>query len=260
MKIVLFALPLFAIQSLYAQDKNFEQTVRFIQTKIDCCSVPFAASTTRKVAAIAITKNGDVTLFYSDKKPKQAFNIFSLYKGEGSVTGIDTVMAGKFIQFYAGEKKIRMIRFATRADAAETFTAVLRLFSLCSNKAQRAELNFEQTVDLINNTSANWLQNKNGVTIAAQKNGDISIANNRNQFFRFNLFELKGDDNNISIISGIEIDTCDTKTHAPSSWINFYTSNGQIAFMRFDCKMPKAKLEIIREAFFHLKSLCKKEG
>src|SRR5687767_6772271 len=119
MKLLLSLLLLLPIFKGEAQGLYFEETVHFIQQKVECCSVPFSKSTSRKVAKIGIAKNGNITLSYPDKQPPQTFNLFELYQEEEGAIGIDTIMSGKFIQFYVNENRIRLIRFATAADAAE---------------------------------------------------------------------------------------------------------------------------------------------
>lgn len=243
---------------LQAQDSNFEQTVQFIQQKVSCCAVPFSKSSNRKVDSISITKNGAITLFYSDNKPKETFNLCELYKESEEATGIDTIMGGKFIQFYVSAKKARLIRFATATDAQETYTALQRLFTLCkSERKMFSNLNFAQTLEVINNGVAKW--SGKGIAVSAWENGDVRISNNRNIHFEFNFFDLAGSSHNNRIDeNGIEIVSCDVKTHAPLAWINFYTASGKTAFIRLDCYIPSEELAIIRNAFLHLKSLCAK--
>lgn len=250
---------IFNCYPLQAQDSNFEQTVQFIQQKVSCCAVPFSKSTRRKVDSIRIAKNGDIALSYSDNKPNQTFNLFELYKEEGeSATGIDTIMGGKFIQFYVNAKKARLIRFATAADAKEVYAALLRLFTLCkSERKMFSDLNFAQTLEVINNGIAKW--SGKGIAVSAWENGDVRISNNRNTHFGFNFFDLAGSSHNNRIDeNGIEIVSCDVKEHAPLAWINFYTARGKAAFIRLDCYIPASELAIIRGAFLHLRSLCTK--
>ena len=246
------------ILSSHAQDISFEQTVHFIQKKVSCCSVPFAASTKSKVDSVAIFKNGNTTLFYPDKKPKQTFNIFKLYKEDNSATGIDTILGGKFIQFYVSKERIRLIRFATPQDAKEVYTALLQLltFNKTENKPVK-DLDFEETKDVINGMLAKWAERGNIYKITAEPNGSVAIINGRDQSFQFNLFDLSSNqNNNKSDDYRIETITCDVKTQAPLAWINFNTKNGQVAFIRLKCETSKAALDSIRNAFLHLKSLC----
>jgi hypothetical protein len=77
MKILLSFVSFFSLACLQAQDMSFEHTVEFIQAKISCCSVPYSASTKGKADSIAIGRNGDITISYSDNKLKQTFNLKS---------------------------------------------------------------------------------------------------------------------------------------------------------------------------------------
>lgn len=115
-------------------DTGFAETVRFIQRKIHCCSVPFSPSVKRKVDSISIVVSGDVTLYYSDNKPPQTFNLLKLYKETDESTGMDTILNGKYIQFYVNADKINLIRFATAADAREAYIAFHRLRILCKKE------------------------------------------------------------------------------------------------------------------------------
>ncbi len=258
--ILLIALILFCNPALYAQYNDFDHNVQIIKKKVLCCSVPFAASTKRKVDNIAITQNGNITLSYSDKKPEQTFNILKLYKEEKGATGIDTILSGKFIQFYVSKEKIRLIRFATSQDAKKVYAALLRLLMLGKTENIAAnDLNFDDTQDAINSMLAQWAEGGNIVTVSAQQDGNVSIINARKQSLQFNFFDLRsGKDNGRADDNGIETIACDVKTHVPLAWINFYTDAGNAAFIRLDCNTPKAELDNIRKAFLHLKSLCSK--
>lgn len=117
--------------SSQAQDEGFGQIVQFVQNKVHCCSVPFSPSVKRKVDSISIALHGDVTLHYSGKKPPQTFNLLKLYREMNKGMGMDTIMNGKYIQFYINSHKISLIRFATAGDARETYIALQKLFFLC---------------------------------------------------------------------------------------------------------------------------------
>lgn len=115
---------------------------------------------------------------------------------------------------------------------------------------------FIKVVELINIKLQKWAEPGAPVHVTAQKNGDISIINKNNQSMQFNLFDLsiKQDNNNRN--NGIEIVPCEIRSHAPLTWINFYTPQEQVAFIRLDCNTPVSGLESIYKAFLHLKSLC----
>jgi hypothetical protein len=223
--------------------------------------VPFSKSTSRKVSKINIGKNGDIKLSYPDKQPPQTFNLFELYQEEEGTKGIDTIMSGKFIQFYVNENRIRLIRFATAADAAEVYKAFLQLFILCEQDNKRfKDFSFKQTLDFINTLLAKWSESKKQVTITVNKNGNAKITN-RDQFFHFNFLDLSPVNiNDVHGESGIEIVPCDKKTQAPRAWINFNTNEENLAFIRLDCNTPKAELQSIRDALLHLRTLCTKAG
>lgn len=243
----------FRISGMHAQEMNFEQTACFIQQKIQCCSVPYSASTSRKVDSIYIERNGNVSLFYSDKKPALTFNIFELHSEVDGENGIDTVMGGKFVQFYINEEKIRMIRFANAEDAGQVYEAFLQLYTLCTKDAKMFnDLSFKQTVDVINIRLAKWAEGGVNIQLNAMQNGDVIIMNNSNQVFRFNFFNLA------RVNDGVEVEVCDVRRHAPRAWINFRNASTSIAFIRLECNTPEAELKIMRAAFIHLKSLCKK--
>lgn len=238
---------------MHAQEMNFEQTVSFIKQKIHCCSVPFAASTSRKVDNIFIERNGDVRLSYSDRNPILTFNIFELYSDEENPNGIDTVMGGKFVQFYINEEKIRMIRFANAEDAGQVYDAFLKLYNLCSKEVKMFnDLNFKQTIDVINIRLAKWAERGSGIKLNANQNGDVIIMNKSNQVFRFNFFNLA------RVNDGVEVEVCDVRSHAPRAWINFKNPSATTAFIRLECNTPEAELKIMRAAILHLKSLCRK--
>ncbi len=252
MKRLLIFISCFSAISGHAQEMDFEQTVSFIQQKIQCCSIPYSASTSRKVDSIFIERNGKISLYYSDKKPELTFNIFELYNDDEDSKGIDTVMSGKFIQFYIDEEKIRMIRFATAKDAGQVYDALLHLYKLCNEEVKMfSDLNFKQTIDVINIRLTKW-SDEVGLTLNAIQSGEVIITNKRNQIFRFNFFELAKDND------GIEVEICDAGRHAPRAWINFRSSFETIAFIRLKCNTPEAELKIMRTAFLHLKTLCRK--
>ena len=238
---------------LHAQALSFEQTISFIQNKINCCSVPFTGSAPRRVDSISISKQGDITLSYSDDKPNQTFNVFQLYEEDVDSNGIDTIMGGKFIQFYINEERIRLIRFATAADASEVYSALLSLYPLLNAEEKMfSDLNFNQTLDVINIRLTKWSEDGD-VKLNALQNGDVVIANIRNQTFRFNFFDLDNDHH------GIETEVCDVRRHAPRAWINFQKGYNTKAFIRLKCSTPEAELKIMRGAFLHLKSLCSRK-
>ena len=255
MKIILFISMAFVFTTAKAQ--NFQETVKFIQNKIECCAIPASGSTNKKVDSISINTDGNVILYYSNKAAKEYFNLFKLYYDDPTSKGIDIIMGGKFLQFYINEKQIRLIRFKTAADAAEVYEAFLRLISI--GKAERkmfSDLNFKQTVDIINIRLSKWTEKSNSVKLTATEDGNILLTNGKQLRFYFNIFELISSSSDRN--EGIRIKLCDPRTHAPSSWMYFNSYAKSLAFIRFNCPTPETELNTIKGAFVHLKSLCKK--
>ncbi|MEJ8817293.1 hypothetical protein [Lacibacter sp. H407] len=132
------------------------------------------------------------------------------------------------------------------------------LLSDCSLLSAQ-DVGFKKAIDSINVKLEQWAEPGNVVYIKATVNGNISIINKREQYQRFNLFELANEPNDRSTKkNGIELLACEERAHAPLTWMNFYTANGQVAFIRLTCKIPAAELEHLYNAFMHLRSLCKK--
>ena len=120
---------------------------------------------------------------------------------------------------------------------------------------------FIKAVDAINVKLEKWAERGASVYITAKPNGDISFINQTKQSLSFNLFDLAiNNDNNTNSKSGMQLVPFDKKAHAPLAWIKFYTPERQAAFIRLDCNTPVSELELIRNAFLYLKSLCIKKG
>lgn len=255
MKRLLTLLPVFGLGLTHAQKTDFEQSVQFIQNKIYCCSVPFSNSSKKKVDSITIDKKGNIALSYSDKSPKQHFNLFELYKDENATAGIDTILNGKFIQFNVNENKARLIRFATVKDASDVYNVLLQLI-LSRDPADTFSdsLFFLQAVDDINTRLAQWAERGNRVRVSALKDGSVDIVNKFDQHLKFNLFELDSDP--ADTMNGIVIDPCNPASHAPLTWVNFLKAGETVAFIRLKCNTPKTELTLIRSAFLRLRLLC----
>lgn len=122
------------------------------------------------------------------------------------------------------------------------------------------EKSFEKTLENINKRLDTWQEGGNPITVTATRNGNIIISNTRNATFPFNLFDLlplqSGKPNEAS---GIELERCDKKAHAPLSWINFKTEKETVAFIRLACDTPVEELVAIYNDFVQLRSFCTKE-
>ena len=204
---------------------------------------------------MTIDKNGNIALSYSDKSPKQHFNLFKLYKDENAIAGIDTILNGKFIQFNVNENKARLIRFATVKDASDVYHVLLQLIV---RRDLADSLYFLRAVNDINARLAQWEEKGNRVRVSALKDGSVDIVNKFDQRLKFNLFEL--DDNPADTTHGIVIAPCNPASHAPLTWVNFLKAGETVAFIRLKCNIPKTELTLIRSAFLRLRMLCIKTG
>ena len=139
---------------------------------------------------------------------------------------------------------------------------LLLIFLTCQTVVLPAQDSvFLKAVDVINVKLEKWAEGGASVYITAKKNGDISIVNKRNQSQSFNLFDLATtDDDNKNSNSGIEAVPCDKKAHAALAWVNFYSLQKQVAFIRLHCNIPLSELESLYNSFLHLKALCKKSS
>lgn len=138
---------------------------------------------------------------------------------------------------------------------------LLLIFLTCNSIVLPAQdTGFAKTVDIINAKLNRWAEGGASVYTTAKKNGDISIINKRKQVQQFNLFDISTSPDSNTKSNGIEFIPCDKKAHATLAWINFYTTQRQVAFIRLHCNTPLSELECLYNLFLHLKSLCKKSS
>jgi hypothetical protein len=231
---LLMFLPFFSKAQTATPTRNFAETKAYIQEKVRCCSVDFTKSAFSKVSAVDISEDGTVTLHYLPEKGLTTFNLFTLYKESDSATGITLYGKSKFVQFHVSEQRTRLISFATHEEAKEVYAAFMDLLQLCKPAPKAfSDLNFQQTVDVVNIRLEKW---SDGIkqTITALPNGQVIIAlGNTNQTFRFNLLDLKGPiyKEGATIKNGIEAVTCTVGAVAPASWIYFQNGSQPIGFV-----------------------------
>lgn len=118
------------------------------------------------------------------------------------------------------------------------------------------DLKFNETADLINNRLSLYSEKSNLTRIIAMENGSITVTNNRKQTLKFNLFDLKDENNHDD--NGIEIIPCNRSEHVTIAWINFKSVGGTIGFIRLDCTTPYKELIFLRHAFIQLKAKSSK--
>lgn len=242
----------------FGQVRDLEQTKAFIQEKVRCCSVPFTPSQSKKVGFIVIEDEGSIALYYNDSMVPNTFNLFDLYKENDTATGIQLTNNSKFVRFQVNEDRTRLISFATHEEAKEVYEAFLDLLQLCKKETVAfSDLNFNQTVDVINIRLEKWSRGFKQV-IMATPDGNMMLVRGGNPDFRFNLLDLKNPNYKDGLIKyGIEGVTCTYGTVAPASWINFYKEGHPVGFLKLDCA-PDAEIKILHSAFLRLRSLCKR--
>ena len=251
MKLLLFIILILSVCHLEAQIGKFEESLELVQQKIKCCSLPISASSEQRADSILADKNGNLIIRFSDPS-NEGFELFKILPQDNTSTKIDS--SKNTIIFFSGDNELNRIRFSNSAAAEAVYNA---LSYLSSNRRQEekmfGDLDFQQTVDVINIRLGKWSEKSDRVKILALKNGIIIVINKEKQTLKFNLFDLK--DEFGEKVLGIETNPCDPRTHAPSAWINFKSVLGTIGFIRLDCSVPNEELNIIRNAFMHLRSL-----
>lgn len=254
MKLLLIIILTLSVCHLQAQTETVEKTLALVQKNIKCCSLPISAASDKKANSILFDENENLIIRYSDPL-NEGFETFEVFPKDKASFGIDTNKNN--IRFYSDEKRINLIRFSTSESAQAVYNALKYLANYEKKEVKMfGDLNFQETVDVINIRLAKWSGKSNRVKILALNNGNIIVINKEKQTLRFNLFDLK--DELVKKSEGIETLACDPRTHAPLAWINFKSVGGKIGFISLDCNTPNSELDNIRSAFIHLKSLCTK--
>ncbi len=113
--------------SAKAQDMNFEETVKYINEKIECCA-------DYKFTLIAM-KNGTL------KFASNSINLFDLsnHKSDYVQYGIYNILNGPSGISYVGfslspNNSVDLARFANQKDAERIYKALLHLRSLCTKE------------------------------------------------------------------------------------------------------------------------------
>ena len=133
-KLITLCLLLATTFATKAQEMNFDETVKYINEKIECCS----AFKTHRFEA---KKNGDVTVYSPDGAPYVNFNFFDAEKepNEHPIRssmdkfGLAMVVSTEgynCIEFNVHKKFIACID--TKLTAERLFNALLHLRSLCT--------------------------------------------------------------------------------------------------------------------------------
>ncbi|HYH16801.1 MAG TPA: hypothetical protein VD794_16330 [Flavisolibacter sp.] len=110
------------------------------------------------------------------------------------------------------------------------------LLQLCKPAPQAfTDLNFQQTVDVINTRLEKWSDGFK-YSISALPNGEMIIYGRGERYFSMNLLDLKDPAYGRSMVQhGIATENCDYRNHVPASMIYFYNGNNSIGLIAKMC-------------------------
>ena len=240
---------------LSAQDPGkMEKLFSKIKQEVRCCAVPFANDRELKVTDISFGKNGLVELVYNEDRQPELFNLFELNKSFDAPLGIQLYQTISFIQFHISEERTRVIRFSSHDKAKEIYSAFMALY----NEGREYylpgyPLDMNQTVDSINMMLERYTEYKPRLRL--KKDGRALISLPDSSGFPFNFKELISS----GYTDGFEVRGISMRFYAPGShvennWINFNTSQGKVAFIKFG-SMDDKILQQIHNLFIHLSGL-----
>ena len=127
-KLITICLVLATSFTVKAQDMSFEETVKYIQEKINCCTVDYDDGTTR-YSKIEINKNGNINFVRSEAQ-NLPFNLFDLNKRGDCKCGIS--QEGTYVEFWYESNRCKRIKLTTIPESGRVYKAFLHLLTLCN--------------------------------------------------------------------------------------------------------------------------------
>ncbi|MBP8115092.1 MAG: hypothetical protein KAY50_07035 [Chitinophagaceae bacterium] len=113
-------------------------------------------------------------------------------------------------------------------------TCILLFFSqLIYAQNTSEEKLLQQMVDSVNYLLTNCDDGSVQPTVFITKNGDVAIVYSNNTAFRFNLFGLRSQNDEIENKEGIQFVPENKKSITTNKWINFHTIDNQVGFLKF---------------------------
>lgn len=259
--IYVFASAILMMGQVSAQDSTkILKLVAEIKQEVRCCAVPFANDRKLKVTDISFGKNGWVELSYNENRKPEQFNLYELNKSIDAPIGIQLYQTNSFIQFHISAEKTRLIRFASHEKAKEVYEAFMALLKVgMDNFKPGYHLDLDQTVDSINVLLKHYTEYKPWVSLKGNGNAILNLSDSSG--FPFNFTELVSSDYlNSFEVRGISLNFYTPGSHVENSWINFNTSKGNVAFIKFG-RMDDKVLQQIHCLFIHLSALlCYEEA
>ena len=113
-----------------AQQMSFDETVKYIQQKVECCSVNYDDGTAR-YSRVDIINNGQIKFFRTDGD-SLIFNLFDLNKRGSCECGISN--DGIYVEFWYENNRCKRLKMNTIPEAERVSKAFLHLLTLCSQQ------------------------------------------------------------------------------------------------------------------------------
>lgn len=126
-KLITICLILTTTFTVKAQQMNFEETVKYIQQKVECCTVNYDDGTAR-YSKVDIAKNGQIKFIRTDTE-NLTFNLFDLNKRGSCECGISNDVT--YVEFWYEENKCKRLKLNTIPESERVSKAFLHLLTLC---------------------------------------------------------------------------------------------------------------------------------
>lgn len=127
-KLMTICILLAATITVKAQQMSFDETVKYIQQKVECCSVNYDDGTAR-YSKIDITKNGQIKFIRTDGE-SMTFNLFDLNQRGSCECGISNDVT--YVEFWYEENRCKRVKLTTIPEAERVTKAFLHLLALCT--------------------------------------------------------------------------------------------------------------------------------
>lgn len=129
-KLFIICLFLATTFSVKAQQMSFHETVKYIQQKVECCSVNYEDGTAR-YSKVDITISGQIKFIRTDGE-SLTFNLFDLNKRRSCECGISN--NDTYVEFWYEENRCKRLKLNTIPEAERVSKAFLHLITLSTKE------------------------------------------------------------------------------------------------------------------------------
>lgn len=129
-KILTICLIMTTVFTVNAQELSFDETVKYIQQKVEYCSVNYDDGTAR-YSKVDITKNGQIK-FIRTNGESMTFNLFDLNKRGSCECGISN--DATYVEFWYENNRCKRLKMNTMPEAERVSKAFLHLLTLCTKQ------------------------------------------------------------------------------------------------------------------------------